>query len=143
MGFGSFFSHLVAPVTKALGPVGTAVLLPAIPLTQIASNVIDVAAAKVGSALVGPGHNVAPATPSGPYNVTQPTRGYTQPVYYGAPTYYAPTYPEMGGQQWGYSTPSVPSFQPSAPMYRDYSAPPTPSGDRSWEDLILGSALFL
>src|SRR5215831_6967899 len=120
MGFGSFFSHLVKPVTKVLGPVGTAALLPAIPLTQIAANVIDVAGAKLASFAGGVGHpNVQPP---GTGNVPQPINEH---YYYAAPSYAAPQYPSYeppsyGGSPWDYSTQlttfSAPQYQTS-PVY--------------------------
>lgn len=144
MGFGSFISHITKPVTRALGPVGTAVLLPVIPISQIAGSLID----KVAAGAMTPAHvsNVpveqrgygAGQNPSQSYSfyTQQPSQGY-----YGGPSAFQQplTYPQAqsyyGGDPWASSTQS---FQPSTMQYRGSSVPQ----DRTWEDLAMAALPF-
>lgn len=153
MGLGSFFSHLVAPVTKALGPTGTAVFLPSITVTQIASKAIDKAVGGLSGTLqqraaqqrIGQGgqHQI-PVAPRGgvPYGQApfQPYQPYIGGGGGFAPSYdFTPIGPQQtfqGGSPWDFSTASwtysTPQYQASYPV----------QSERSWEDLALQVAPF-
>ena len=160
MGFGSFISHLTAPITKALGPVGTAALLPVVTVSQLAANVADSgirSAVRLTSAVAPPSpavtqtHSVGsdpvvlpgnPNIPSGPsysYYVSGPSGGgYGGGVYdYPQQSYLPPMY--GGPTPWDYST-GYPTYStPQYPISGGYSGgTPLP-----WEDLISLGLQFL
>jgi len=147
MGFGSFISHLAAPAVKVLGPAAY-VAIPFLGPTALAASVIDTATAKIGSVVGGVGHTVStPVVPQPYVNAPQPVHHIQQypGAYYSQPQpyYQPPPQPQYGGSSWDFSTPSIPYSTPPSPTFQEYSAAPAPAQDRSWEDLILGSALFL
>ena len=146
MGLFSSFVHVVAsPVEHLIGKTATNVLLPVIPLSQLAGGLIDKAMAGAMTPL-----NVSQVPIQ--QRTTQSTLPQYSPNYY-APSYGAPSYggggqydaysmqpaqqPYYGGQQsWGYST------QYLAPSTMPYQAS---SGlqDRTWETLVGLAPLFL
>ncbi len=149
MGFGSFVKHLTKPITRALGPVGTAVLLPAVPITQLAANVADKV---VAGAMTPKNVSPQPVMQRGIPGSYGPQPGYN--VSYGAPTYAPPSYggggfqpsyqpaePFYGGSPWGSSTQYS---QPLTTPWVTYSAPQAqPPQGRIWEDLIMGALPFI
>jgi hypothetical protein len=136
VGFGSFISHLVAPVTKALGPVGTLALLPAITISEYAGNIVDKGVGLAGHLATGvaspthpqstpvlkdPGYTAYNPNPSYPQPYAQ---SYQQPYYGGGDTTF------QGGSPWASST-QYPTY--STPQYQ--TSPGYSAQDRTWEDL--------
>lgn len=139
MGFGSFITHLVAPVLKTVAPIVKN------PIVQALQPEIAVPLSlATGGGVFGFGaQKQTSVQPPAAGNVLQPQG---QSFYYAAPQYQPPmypqfSYPQYGGSPWDYSTQLTPSFQEPYPTYRAaYSPPQTPP---IWEDLASLVPLFL
>jgi len=86
MGFGSFFTHLVAPAVKLAAPIIRN------PIVQLVAPPLALASLATGGGVLGFGakhSSLSAAQPPAQGNILQPQG---QSVYYGAPSYQAPFY---------------------------------------------------
>lgn len=127
-----------SPVTKILQIATAPIFLPTQLAVSAGTKILSSAIPGGPSAGVQQIHDNAPQPVSGG-NVPQPiSPSY---VYYAGGGGYAPL--AGGYNPWDYSTPSIPYSVPQYQIYPQYSAAASQPADRIWEDLILGSSLFL
>ena len=154
MGFlGSIVGAVAKPFERALGKNVARVLIPAIPISQLAAKIGDpiinkvigglftpahVSQAPVQQRLVLPGQNFASSGSTQPYYAAQQTPYYND---FGQQLSYPEAQPMGGASTWGYSTTPMTSYPVYSPTYSAVQAPQ--ASNRAWEDIASLAIPFL